>query len=238
MNQKPGDLFLGVIDFFGVLVPGAILALLHGNFLLAPFGLSMGQLQSVADWIPAFFIAFILGHFLLGFSVPLNQLAARFPSKETKAYEQAVRPFIKLPPVISYSRQNLFYSAFSFIRIKSPEALVGLWEPYAPALLPPQIGMKNTKYLLLTSETIDAVEAQRMGLINLVVPHEELDEVTNRLASRILAGGPTARTMFKRMINERITEFDTSIVVQALSSDEGREGVAAFAEKRKPAWRE
>src|SRR5215467_2726516 len=98
--------------------------------------------------------------------------------------------------------------------------------------------MKNAKYILLTSATIDAVEAQRMGLINLVVPHEELDEVTNRLASRILAGGPTARRMFKRMINERITEFDTSIVVEALSSEEGREGVAAFAEKRKPAWRE
>jgi enoyl-CoA hydratase/carnithine racemase len=121
---------------------------------------------------------------------------------------------------------------------KSPEALVGLWEPYAPALLPPQIGIKRAKYLLLTSETINAVEAQQMGLINLVVPHEELEAATDKLIARILAGGPTARAMFKRMINERITEFDIDIVVRALSSEEGREGVAAFAEKRKPAWRD
>lgn len=121
---------------------------------------------------------------------------------------------------------------------KSPEALVGLWEPYAPALLPPQIGIKRAKYLLLTSETIDAFEAQRIGLINLVVPHEELDAATEKLIGRVLAGGPMARTMFKRMINERIGDFDTSIVVEALSSEEGQEGVAAFAEKRKPRWRQ
>jgi len=121
---------------------------------------------------------------------------------------------------------------------KSPEALVGLWEPYAPALLPPQIGLKRAKYMLLTSDTIDAFTAQQMGLINLVAPHEDLNQATDKLIARILAGGPTARAMFKRMLNERITEFDANIVIQALSSEEGREGVAAFTEKRKPSWRD
>lgn len=126
MNQKPGDLMLSLIDFFGILVPGAILAFLHGDFILRPLGLSMGQLQSPADWIPAFFISFVIGHFLLGFSVPLNWLAARFASKETKAYEKAVRLYLTLPPEVPDNRTNVFYSAFSFIRIKSPEAMAEL----------------------------------------------------------------------------------------------------------------
>ena len=126
MNQKPGDLLLSVIDFFGILIPGAILAFLHGDFILSPLGLSMGKLQSLADWIPAFFISFVLGHFLLGFSVQLNRLAAHFPSKETKAYEKAVRLHLKLPPEVPDNRTNVFYSAFSFIRIQSPEAMAEL----------------------------------------------------------------------------------------------------------------
>jgi len=120
---------------------------------------------------------------------------------------------------------------------KCPEALVGLWEPYGPALLVPQIGLKRAKRMLLTCETIDAAEAERIGLINRVVPHEELDSATEELIERLLATGPRARSMFKRMANEHIGEFDTATVVEALSSEEGREGMAAFAEKRRPVWR-
>ena len=121
---------------------------------------------------------------------------------------------------------------------KCPEALVGIWEPYSPMLLTPQIGIKRTKYMLLASEAIDAAEAERVGLINRAVPHEELDSATEQLIEHILAGGPTTRSMFKHMVNEHIRDFDTSIVLEALSSEEGREGMSAFAEKRKPRWRE
>jgi len=126
MNQKPTDLLLSVIDFFGILIPGAVLAFLHGNFLLSPFGLSMATLQTLAGWIPAFFVSYVLGHFLLGFSMPLNRLAVRFPSKETTAYYKAVCTRLKLPPEVPDNRTNVFYSAFSFIRIHSPEATAEL----------------------------------------------------------------------------------------------------------------
>lgn len=123
MNQKPSDLLLSVIDFFGILIPGAVLAFLYGDVLLSPLGLSMGKLQSLADWIPAFFISFVLGHFLLGFSVPLNRLAARFPSQETNAYEKAVRLHLQLPAEVPNRRTNVYYSAYSFVRLYSPEAI-------------------------------------------------------------------------------------------------------------------
>lgn len=126
MDQKPSDLLLSVIDFFGILIPGGVLALLYGDFILRPFGLSLGKLQSSGDWILAFFVSFVLGHFLLGFSVWLNSLASRFPSKETKAYEKAVSVDLKLPPEVPDNRTNRFYSAFSFIRIHSPEAMAEL----------------------------------------------------------------------------------------------------------------
>jgi enoyl-CoA hydratase/carnithine racemase len=121
---------------------------------------------------------------------------------------------------------------------RCPEALVGIWEPYSPLLLAPQIGIKRTKQMLLASEQIDAVEAERIGLINRVVPHEELDNATADLIKRVLAGGPMTRRKFKQMINEHFQEFDPRIVVEALGSEEGREGMAAFAEKRKPKWNE
>jgi hypothetical protein len=126
MNQKPGDLLLGVIDFFGILIPGAILAFLHGDFILRPLGFSLGELQSPANWIPAFFVSFVFGHFLLGFSLFLNRLAARFPLKTTSAYERAVRLHLKLPPGVPDTPTNVFYSAFSYIRIQSPEAMAEL----------------------------------------------------------------------------------------------------------------
>lgn len=128
--------------------------------------------------------------------------------------------------------------ASSQATFRSPEGLVGLWEPYGPELLLPQIGVKRAKYLLLTCATIDAVEAERIGLINRCVAPEELDLATDEMVKHVLGSGPTARRMFKRMINDRLGDFDLSIVTDALSSEEGREGMAAFVEKRQPSWRE
>jgi enoyl-CoA hydratase/carnithine racemase len=121
---------------------------------------------------------------------------------------------------------------------KCPEALVGLWEPYSPALLVPQVGAKRAKYMLLASGTIDAAEAERIGLVNQVVPHRDLDRATDELIEKVLKAGPRALREFKRMLNARIGEFDTDCVIQSLSSEEGQEGMAAFAEKRKPSWRD
>jgi enoyl-CoA hydratase len=121
---------------------------------------------------------------------------------------------------------------------KCPEALVGIWEPYSPVLLTPQIGLKRTKHMLLACEMIDAAEAERIGLINRAVPHEELNSATDQLVERVLAGGPVTRRKFKQMINEHLPEFDPQVILEALSSEEGLEGMAAFSERRRPRWQE
>ncbi len=116
MNQKPSDLLLSVIDFFGILVPGSIFAFLYGDFLLSPLGVSLRGLETAANWVPAFFVSYVLGHFLIGFSVPFNRVAAWLPLKETKAYFNAVRDRVSLPAGVPPDHTNVFYSAFSRLR--------------------------------------------------------------------------------------------------------------------------
>jgi hypothetical protein len=123
MPEKPGDLLLGVIDFFGILVPGAVLAFLHGGLLLRPFALSLQDLREPTEWIPAFFVSYVLGHFLLGFSVPLNRFASRRLSRETKAYLEAVRTRLQLPAAVPDDATHFYYSAFSYVRLKSAAAV-------------------------------------------------------------------------------------------------------------------
>jgi ABC-type Co2+ transport system permease subunit len=123
MSQKPGDLFLSVIEFFGILVPGAMFVFLHGNLLLAPWGLSLVSFDKASDWIPAFLVSYVLGHFLLGFSVPLNHLAGRRPSKATRAYLTAARAEVELPPTVPTGDSSVFYAAFSYVRLNSAAAI-------------------------------------------------------------------------------------------------------------------
>lgn len=123
--QKPGDLFLGVIDFFGILIPGAILVFLHQGFLIPLLGFPPPT-SSAMSWIPAFVLAYVLGHFLLGFSDPLDRLAARWPSRETAAYLDAVRQKVQLPPGVPKQASHVFYAAFSYVRVRSGAAIIEL----------------------------------------------------------------------------------------------------------------
>jgi hypothetical protein len=123
MNAKPGDLLLSVIEFFGILVPGTAFALLHGDRLLSPFGVSLHAPGSATDWIPTFLVAYVLGHFLLGFSVWFNKVAAKGLSTVTRQYFEAVQEQVVLPAGAKRSPEAVFYSAYSFIRLSSPAAL-------------------------------------------------------------------------------------------------------------------
>lgn len=105
------------------------------------------------------------------------------------------------------------------------------------AYLPPHIGIANARDLLLTGRTLDAAEAQRMGLVSRVVAHERLHEEAVAAAESILRTAPEARLHVKRILHERYGRVDRmtmdwSIVREA----EAREGMQAFAEKRSPSW--
>jgi methylglutaconyl-CoA hydratase len=106
------------------------------------------------------------------------------------------------------------------------------------------IGARAASRWALTGEVFDATEAYRIGLVQELVPDEELDAAVNALLGALLQGGPRALAETKRLLREvdhRAVDdalaLDTAQrIAQARASDEGREGIASFLEKRKPGW--
>jgi enoyl-CoA hydratase len=118
-----------------------------------------------------------------------------------------------------------------------PELLRGIPDATYAAVLPAHVGIAVARDLLLSARRFDAAEAQRIGLISRVVPHEQLREAALEAAWQVLQTPPDARTHVKRMLNERYGTIDYQTMFWALEhSDEPREGMQAFMEKRPPRW--
>jgi methylglutaconyl-CoA hydratase len=136
--------------------------------------------------------------------------------------------------------------------LATPEAKFGFTEVrigFVPALvsafLALQIGGKRSRDLLLTGRIIGAEEALRIGLVNEIVSHEQLAARVEALAGMLLANGPQSLAATKRLLDtQNRVWLDTAIEAaletstQSRETDDFREGVAAFLEKRKPAWKQ
>jgi 2-(1,2-epoxy-1,2-dihydrophenyl)acetyl-CoA isomerase len=108
-------------------------------------------------------------------------------------------------------------------------------------LLPRIVGMHRAKELALFADIIDAAEAERMGLVNRVVPDGEIDEFVDGWAARLAAGPPIALAMTKRMLDNSMAvtmeqALDDEGVAQSLnfSTADTMEALQAFVEKREP----
>lgn len=107
------------------------------------------------------------------------------------------------------------------------------------------IGARAARRFFLTTELFDAAEALRIGLIHDVVPPADLDGAVDRVIAALAQGGPQALTAAKRLIrdvstatrNDALYEETAQRIARARAGPEGREGVAAFLEKRQPTWR-
>jgi enoyl-CoA hydratase len=94
-----------------------------------------------------------------------------------------------------------------------PEVRIGIPSVVEAALLPKLIGQGRARRLLLTGETIGAAEALNWGLVDMVVPHQDLDEAVEGLARAMLAAGPKAIRLQKSLILDW-EELPTSAAVQ------------------------
>lgn len=119
---------------------------------------------------------------------------------------------------------------------RAPELLRGIADTLLSARLPQQVGMARAKYLIFTAATIDAAEAERIGLISKVVPAAELETAVARIVEQIRATGPAARAALKRDMNAQLPAFDLATFSLSTRSREMQEGIQAFLEKRPPRW--
>jgi enoyl-CoA hydratase/carnithine racemase len=118
-----------------------------------------------------------------------------------------------------------------------PELLRGIPDATYAAALPAHVGVAVARDLLLSARRFDAAEAQRLGVISRVVPHDQLRSAALEAAHQVLQTAPSARAHVKRMLNERYGDVDYQTMFWALEhSDEPGEGMRAFMEKRPPSW--
>jgi methylglutaconyl-CoA hydratase len=160
-----------------------------------------------------------------------------------------------LKPVVARVHGNAFGGgtgvvAASDIAIAAESAMFGFTEVrlgLVPATVAPhvveKIGPGRALALFLTGERFDAHQALAIGLVHQVVPDGELDIAVGTVVDQLLSGGPNALRWCKELVRRatsenrsKIDEYTAALIASARAGDEGREGVNAFLEKRKPDW--
>jgi naphthoate synthase len=128
-------------------------------------------------------------------------------------------------------------------RFKQTDADVGSFDGgFGSAYLARQVGQKFAREIFFLGETYDAADAHRMGMVNAVVPHAELEKTALAWAKKINGKSPTAQRMLKFAFNL----VDDGLVGQqvfageatrlAYGTEEAAEGRDSFLEKREPDW--
>ena len=129
-------------------------------------------------------------------------------------------------------------AVFSFSEVK-----IGL----VPACISPyvlkRVGERYGREYFLTGERLTADKALRCGLVNRVVASDDLDTAVDEVVGNLLTSGPDALATCKRMVR-MVGDMDldaagpatAEMIAKLRMSEEGQEGMAAFLERRKPAW--
>ncbi|MBD3257144.1 enoyl-CoA hydratase/isomerase family protein, partial [candidate division GN15 bacterium] len=126
--------------------------------------------------------------------------------------------------------------SFSEVKIGVVPACIG---PYVIK----KMGEGKARELFITGERMKAQRAVEVGLVNKVVPDDELDTAVDELINAILTSGPEAVAMAKKLVSEvpamtpeQFKPYTAEMIARLRISDEGQEGMDAFLNKRKPKW--
>ena len=130
-------------------------------------------------------------------------------------------------------------------RFGQPEIKLGVFPPVATILLPQVIGDKRARELILTGELIEAAEAASLGLVNYVLPRNELEQKTSELLSKFRNLSSAALGLTKaamdlnraRSLAPALKEVERLYLDDLMKTYDATEGINAFVEKRKPEWR-
>jgi enoyl-CoA hydratase len=117
-----------------------------------------------------------------------------------------------------------------------PELFRGYADTYYSQMLLRLVGPVRTRDLMFTGRVLGAQEALDWGLVNRVVPHDELLPTAQDLLSQVCRTAPGARAVIKSSIDNYLGLYDRIGMTSSLSNSEAREGVRAFKERRSPEW--
>ncbi|HEX5583478.1 MAG TPA: enoyl-CoA hydratase-related protein [Gaiella sp.] len=140
---------------------------------------------------------------------------------------------------------DLRFAAEGDYRLGTPEATLGLLPGNGGTQrLPRLIGSSRALDLMITGRTVTPAEAHRLGIVDAVFPADELHERTLEYATKLAAGATRAIGNIKLAVNEGFDdgfehglERERELIEELFLSEDGREGLAAFTEKRRPAFR-
>ena len=190
---------------------------------------------------------------------------SEFFNKSQREYYQWVSQMEQMNLVIAYMKKPVIACARGFavangagliaacdlavvseeIKIGATAINVGLFCMGPAVPMSRSLGKKRCLEMLLTGDMIDAHTAEKWGLVNKVVPEGELDKAAMDLAKKLAAKSPIALQMGKQtyygmsdMEYSKALEYSNEKFAALCTTEDAKEGVNAFLEKRPPVWKE
>lgn len=126
-----------------------------------------------------------------------------------------------------------------------PEIKVGVFPPVAAVIFPHLVGRNRALELLLTGDVISAAEAQAMGLINKVFPNEEFRQKADEFIGKLTSLSAPVLKLTKRAVDRALyadvigglATVEELYLGELMQTEDAREGLNAYLEKRKPIWK-
>ncbi len=138
-----------------------------------------------------------------------------------------------------------FIIASADARFGQPEIRIGAFPPIAALLLARLVPRKKAFELTLTGDPIDAATAERWGLVNVVARAEEFDAAVETFVARLTQSSGAVLRLAKRAVRAPLAgedeaalrEIERLYLDELMQTEDAREGIAAFLEKRLPQWK-